>query len=784
MNYKAIQKLEFHKILERLEGYCGSAWGKESVSDIAPAANAEATREALARTSEARRFYDQKGVLWDFASLPDLQEELDTLESGHVLEPVELDGFRRALNFAASVKGERLPPESFPNIDIFRERLFAGTAIARRIEQTIDEKGQIKDNASPLLARTRKNIREIERDIPDRLKKLINDPGMDDVVQDRIVTVRNGRFVIPVRSDNLSRRQWVLQDRSASGATSFVEPLELVEDNNRLTRERLSEKAETLRILRELTSLLAEHAVEISESLGALGELDCLIARGRFSASMKAIDPEITEGDEIRIIGGRHPLLTGEAIPINVEVGGRVKTLILTGPNAGGKTVTLKMIGLFQLMAQSGLHVPATDANLPICSDIFAIIGDEQSVEDNLSTFSSHLKEVRWAMERARGGSLVLIDEICAGTDPEEGTALACSILKELMAAGAVTLVTSHHSGLKTFASVTAGAENARMVFDERTRAPIFRVETGMPGKSYALEIAERAGFSERTLAGAREYLSSQARMTERLINELESMKSFVKIERDAIENEKKKLRTDQIDQSRKLDELKRQNEEALQAAYTEAEQILEETRRRCDEILRAAKGAATLPAAAAVKGEITQAEKKVAQKKKPPQPRRKGRAIDPSELKPDARYLLRDTAEEVLFVSGPDRKGRVSVLLGDFRVTTDARNLMAPEYDLLPELPKSQDHTRYILNAKAAAKSEIDLRGLRAAEAIETLDKEIGTLVLAGSKEARIIHGIGTGALIKAVHEYLAGNTYILRFESCDLRQGGIGATRIVLSE
>jgi len=295
-----------------------------------------------------------------------------------------------------------------------RGQLFAGASVARRIEQAIDDKGQIADRASPLLAKIRRNIRDLERDIPNASKKTHpSGADMDDIVQDRIVTVRNGRFVIPVRSDNPGRRQWVLQDRSASGATSFVEPIELSRKQQAHSRTALRKSRNAPYSAR--ADFRARRTYRRNLRVARLSwRTRLLLARGRLSADMKAIAPEISDGDELIIKSGRHPLLTGEAIPIDVTLGGRIKTLILTGPNAGGKTVTLKLIGLFQLMAQSGLHVPAADAKLPVFSDIFAVIGDEQSVEDNLSTFSSHLKEVRWAMERARAGCLVLIDEICA----------------------------------------------------------------------------------------------------------------------------------------------------------------------------------------------------------------------------------------------------------------------------------------------------------------------------------------------------------------------------------
>jgi DNA mismatch repair protein MutS2 len=783
MNYKALQKLEYDKILERLEGFCGSALGREFVPEMTIELTSGAVRAALAETTEARRLIDEKGNVWSFNSIPDVTEAIEKLRGGQILEPSELHAFRLVLEFSGEVKGTKLDPEKFPVISEIRERLFVGTSISRSIASAVDDQGQLKDGASTELARIRRKLRELERSIPDRLRRLVLDSRMDDVVQDRVVTVRNGRFVIPIKSEYLERRSWVLQDRSSSGVTSFVEPLELVEENNRITRERLNEKEEVLRILRALTGALAEHAEEIGQTLDALGELDFLFARARYGIHLNAVEPQIADGDAIVIRGGRHPLLTGDVVPVDIELGGPVKTLLLTGPNAGGKTVTLKLVGLFQIMAQSGLHVPALDGtSLPVLSDVFAIIGDEQSVENNLSTFSSHLKEIKWVLDRARAGSLVLIDEICSGTDPEEGTALSCGILKELMSRGAVCLATSHQNGLKTFASVTPGAENARVVFDERSREPVFRVEIGIPGKSYALEIAGRAGFDSRLISEAREYLSSQTRMTERLLAELDEMKGFLEIEKDSFAREKKRLEREREEQTRILNEAELRKDEALQAAYSEAERIVQETRRRCDEILRGAKYAVKLPEAASIKGEIKEIEKKIEKRK--PAPRRKGRPAAPEDLKPDAWFLLRDTGETVQFVSGPDRKGRVQAQLGEFRVSTDARNLLLPDGDIPPERPKPADHNRLIANAKDRAKLEIDLRGMRAVEALATLERELDNLNLAGSAEVRIIHGIGTGALMKAVQEYLPTNPFVRRFEPCPQNEGGSGATKVFLSE
>jgi len=781
MNYKTLQKLEFQKVMERLAGFCGSVWGKEFLLDHKISDSKLEVTEMLAETTEARNFVEEYGNVWDFGLLPDVEDGFRKLEGGAVLEPLELLGFAKTLEFAGEIKGTKIDTGKYSVISDIRDDIFVGSTIYKNIRKAVDDDGRIKDSASSELSRARKKIRDLEKDIPGSLMQMVRTQKMEDVVQDRVVTIRNGRFVIPIRSEQMTKSNWVLQDRSSSGSTSFVEPIELVEQNNRLTRERIIEKSEVLKILKELSSMLSTSYSDIERTIESLGELDFLIARGRYSSYMNAVEPIISDADEIDIKSGRHPLLGSDAVGVDIELGGTIRTMVLTGPNAGGKTATLKLVGLFQLMAQAGLHLPAREGTrVPVFKDVFTVMGDEQSLEDNLSTFSSHLKEIKWVTDRADSKCLVLIDEICSGTDPEEGTALACSIIKELMGKGCVNLVTSHQSGLKTFATVTSGAENARMVFNENTREPVFRVEIGMPGKSYALEIASRVGFSEKLLDSAREYMSSQARMTDRLISDLEKMKSFLKIERESIIKEKKELIKEKDEHSRLLDEERKKNEQILNAAYGEAEKILDETKQKCDFILKQAKDATKLPLIASVKGEIKKTEKRIQKKK--PAATKKGRAISPEDLGPDAWLMLRDSGETVQFLSGPDKKGRVKVLLGEFKVITDMANLSVADNRFINAGLKERDHAKFIINAKKSAKKEIDVRGMRAVEAIDFVDREINNLNVANIDQARIIHGIGTGALLKAIHEYLESNTFVRSFETCPLNEGGMGATRIYL--
>jgi len=606
-------------------------------------------------------------------------------------------------------------------------------------------------------------------------------------VQERIVTVRNGRFVVPVRAGRAGGDRYVLQDRSSSGATFFVEPLQAVTHNNELAQERLAERNEVLRVLRELTALVEGCAEPLSELGGAVARLDLLLAKGRLSIAMRGSEPVITDKDAIVISAGRHPLIAEDPVPIDITLGGVVRALILTGPNAGGKTVALKMVGLFQLMAQAGLHVPALDGTrLPVFGDIFAVIGDEQSIERGLSTFTSHLTDIAEITASAKRGALVLIDEICSGSDPQEGTALACSILKSLMDAGAACMATSHHGGLKTFASVTPGAKNARVLFDEDRGAPRFIVEIGLAGKSHALEVAARAGLPRPIVEGARGYLDAQSQMAERMLAELEQMKGVLAVEKAAIDHEKEKVAVELRIVEEKISAAEKQRRETLAKAVAQADKLVEETRDKCRRLLDRADAATALPEKAAVKGEIERTRrevKEVVQKVRP----RHGRAVSQQDLKPGATLTLRDTGQQAQFLSGPDRKGRVKVLIGEITMTTDTKNLGVPDGSEPPQPKKYRtmaQHEYYIEAAKDRARDNIDVRGMRAAEAIETLEPEIATLHLAGRRQFTIVTGVGTGALMRAVHEYLTGNPFVARFEPAPLSQGGIGATIVFLSE
>ena len=786
MNDAAIEKLEFDAVLDRLEACCASPGGRALVDEVVIHTRPESVAAALDETTEARRLLDTRAPDWDLGAAPDMTPALARMEYGGLLEPADLHAVRALLDTAETVRGSAPPEQEFPTLGALAAGLFTNPALARRIARSIDEKGHVLDDASPALARARRRIRRLEQSIPAMLHTFVNDPSNEDLVQERIVTMRNGRFVVPVQAGKMRGPGFILQDRSASGQTAFVEPARAVEQNNELISERAAEREAVLAVLRELSDAVAESKADLAQLHADLSRMDLLLARGRLSIAMRAARPEISTGDQVRIVAGRHPLLGEHAVPVDVSLGGDTRALILTGPNAGGKTVGLKMIGLFCLMAQAGLHVPAiTGTALPVFSQIHAVIGDEQSIEHSLSTFTSHIYDIARILERAGRGSLALIDEICSGTDPAEGTALACSIIKRLMDAGAVCMVTSHHGGLKTFASVTPGAANARVLFDEAASEPRYVIETGAPGKSYALHIARRAGLSEDLVHAARGYLDEQTRMAEQLITDLEQLKGVLAVERAGIERKKQEIEEVRAEAEKQLGAAEKQRREMLAKAVGQAEVLVEQTRARCRELLQRARASDSLPQQAEVKGEITQTLRKVRKAAKRVAPRR-GRGVTLGDLKPGAALALRDTGDSVTFEQGPDRRGQVRVLLGGLAMTTHVRNLVVPDTPppppAAPPPRKIHDHDRFIAEARRTAADSVDLHGMRAAEALEELDRQLEVAHLAGLDRVAVKHGIGTGALRKAVNEHLASHPLVRRLEPAALSQGGIGVTFAIL--
>ncbi|MEW6203181.1 MAG: hypothetical protein AB1546_14475, partial [bacterium] len=719
MDQKTLARLEFNKIVERLAARCRTAAGAESASSTDIATHPEEVRARLAKTTEMRRFIEEKRPDWDAGGVGDVRPCLKKLREGRILEPAELNSLCSLLEFAERVNAKSVSPSDYPTIAAIRLLFCRNAALAKEIAAAIDDKGNLRDDASTELAGIRGEIRHLEATIPEKLNRWMESGAPDDILQERIVTIRSGRFVVPIRSEFLHRYTWVLQDRSASGATSFVEPLFMLPDNNHLCRLRLQEKEEIYRILRAFTEEFLAHADELEISINALARLDHLTAAAELSAEMNAVEPLINDDGFINLTAARHPLLGGRAVPIDVRLGGDTRALVITGPNAGGKTVSMKTIGLLQCMAQAGLHIPAAHGtSLPVFQHIIAIIGDEQSIENSLSSFSSHLTEIKEMLEFAQDGTLVLIDEVCSGTDPEEGSALACGVLKYLIDSGALTTATSHQSRLKAFAMVTPGAANASMSFDEQTCTPSFRLEIGAPGRSYALEIAGRIGIPAPLLQSAHEFLGAGKQLTEKLIAELETIKGILEAEKGALERQRVEIRKEKDAARKKLEEAAAMREKVVLKACNEADKLLTETKQRCEEILIRARESWKLPDAAAVKGAIKTQQKKLEEHEK--DARKPSPPLKAEELVPNMWLTIRDTGERGQLVSAPDKKGRIKLIVDGLHITTSIDNVEKLEQAPPPRAARKPDHTRFIQQAMLESKDEIDLHGLRVREALK----------------------------------------------------------------
>ncbi|MFH1537380.1 MAG: Smr/MutS family protein [bacterium] len=780
---KSLHRLEFDRVIEAICGRCRTAAGQERVRETAPGRTVEWVRAELARTTQMRGFIEERRPGWDPGAAQDIPPALRKLQGGRTLEPEELLSFARLLELGESVRKTHVDEALYPTVAAFKSIFFVDPPFRRAILRAVDETGGLRDDASPELQRIRSKIRRLEREVPRRLKRWMEIESHDEFLQSKLVTIRNGRFVVPVRVEFLSRSSWILQDRSGSGATAYVEPLEVLQENNELANLRIQEKREIYRLLRHYTDELFARLVDLEASVDALGRLDALMAKAEWCAQVDAVAPEIAGGDAIEIVGGRHPLLGDSVVPVDVEAGGDVRALVITGPNAGGKTVCMKTVGLFQCLAQAGLQVPAeAGTRLPVFKRIITVLGDEQSIERNLSSFASHLTELREAVEESGEGALVLIDEICSGTDPEEGSALACGVVEWLIGCGAVSVVTSHMSRLKAFAAATPGALNASMRFDEGAGRPIFTLNAGTPGKSYALEIAGRLGLPRKLIDAAVKLLGEGKRMTEKLLSDLEALRSVLSAEKTAIEKEKEKVGRDRAVAEKQRREVEEGRRRLVADACEEANELLEETRKKCEDIFRRAHEAATLPQRASVKGEIKEEKKKVSEVEKKQLP--PARPLRPGELKPDMWVRLIDTGEMGQYDSGPDRRGNVRLIIGGLPMVVSLDNVALPDRPAPAEKHKRRDHERFIRAAMEESTGEIDLHGLRVKEALEVLEKKIETLHLAGADRLRVVHGIGTGALMKAVQEYLGEHVLVKRFEPGMVTEGGIGVTVAYLSD
>ncbi|MEL7632256.1 MULTISPECIES: endonuclease MutS2 [Sporomusa] len=789
MEVSVFTTLEFNKIRDMLAERTGSVMGRELAESIIPVNDAGEVEIRLAETAEARTVMNQVSAV-PLGGIRDVRAGIKRAALGAILEPHELLAVASTLYAARRMKNflAELPVE-IPLLAAMAGQITLLRNIETTIEATVTEQGTIRDDASGELLKIRREIRQSQSRVKERLDSILRSGEYQKYFQDALVTMRGDRYVIPIKQEFRNNFPGIVHDQSSSGATLFIEPMAIVNLNNDIKQLMSAEKNEIERILTVVTGQIANVADVIEDNLALLARLDFIFAKAKLSIDMRAVQPVINEQGHVNLIQARHPLIAPEnVVPIDVRLGRHFTTLLITGPNTGGKTVTLKTVGLFALMTQSGLFIPAAaDSEMPVIGNIFADIGDEQSIEQSLSTFSGHMTNLVGILKKVAANDLVLIDEIGAGTDPSEGAALAMAILEHMHTIGAKTIATTHYSELKTFAYTRHGIENASVEFDIQTLRPTYRLLIGIPGSSNAFAISQRLGLSESIIGRAKELINKEHADFETVLQALEEQKKSYTLKLDEVNQMKQELtqaKAKALETERLLAEKK---SVTLAKAQEEAAAVVRQARRSAEEIISELKAQFSEHSGRERQSAIETARRKL-----------KNMSNEVNTLDLDEDEESEVSADMLhpgmnVYITTLKQKGEVlAVSMADVTVQLGALKLTVPltSCRLLAEesphktKPKAANAGKpAVMTRVATAARQIDLRGMTIEEAETTLDKYLDEAVLAGLHEVLIIHGKGTGALRKGVRSYLENHSHIVQIRIAELNEGGTGATVARLS-
>ncbi|MCK9526325.1 MAG: endonuclease MutS2 [Limnochordia bacterium] len=776
MNEKSLRVLEWPKVRELVAERTSFSLSREVIGKLSPTTDLKEAVRALALTTEGVR------LLWKHGEPPlgganDISQVVGRARLGGILDP---DQFMPIGDFLYCIEqlDRYLDEEEGVLVDLAAALLPLG-ALKDEIERCIDREGYVKDSASPELGRLRSKMRTLANRIRDRLDSMVHSAATQKILQDPIITVRNGRYVVPVKAEYRSKFQGIVHDQSGSGATLFMEPAFAVELNNDLNVAQQEEHAEVQRILKRLTAMVAEESAVLLENLQIVTELDCIFAKARFSRAIDGVEPTLNDGGRIQIKQGRHPLLKGHVVPIDVWLGTDFHLLVITGPNTGGKTVTLKTVGLFSLMAQAGLHIPADPGSeLAVFHGIYADIGDEQSIEQSLSTFSSHMTTIVGVLENLQANSLVLLDELGAGTDPTEGAALATAILEHLRSRGVHTIATTHYSDLKSYAYTHDGVENASVEFDLKTLRPTYRLSIGIPGKSNAFAISRRLGLGEDIVGKAQALLSSEHMQVEDMIGEIENNRRQAEQDRVTAENLRQKYEALKSKYEGQIDELDEARSELIDEAREEARRLLEQTQAEVNTIL----GRVRRMGREELEESVKDYRKEIAGKTQALGKARKARpqTPGPTNLKPGEEIRIKSLRQNGFVLEPPGTNGDVLIQAGIMKITVKVDDVERVQTKEKKSQGSGKDGgvQRSHLAKSSNIRSEIDLRGKTVEEGLALVDKYLDDAFLSSLGRVQLIHGKGTGALGDAIQQYLNTHLHVQDFRYGAPSEGGHGVT------
>ena len=781
MNEKALRILEYNKIIEKLVDCATSPMGKALCEKLEPSADLGEICQNQMETSDALSRVYAKGSL-SFSGLRDIRGSLLRLKVGSSLSATELMHVASLLEAALRAKsyGRRENDDmNADSLDGFFNAIEPLSPVCREIRRCILSEEEIADDASPGLKHVRRSIKLTNERIHSQLNAMVNSSAVSNKLQDNLITMRNGRYCLPVKAEYRSQIQGMIHDQSSSGSTLFIEPMAVVKLNNDLRELAAKEKEEIEKILADLSNQCAEFQEELSTNITVMSHLDFVFAKANLSRNYNGTEPVFNENGYINIRKGRHPLLDRKkVVPIDISIGRDYRLLLVTGPNTGGKTVSLKTVGLLTLMGQSGLHIPAFDhSELAVYEDVFADIGDEQSIEQSLSTFSSHMTNIVSIIEKSSYRCLVLLDELCAGTDPTEGAALAMAILKNFLKRDVTTMATTHYSELKVFALSTEGACNACCEFDVNTLSPTYRLLIGIPGKSNAFAISSKLGLPNYMINEAKKFIDANDQSFEDLIADLETSRSTIEKERLEIEQYKSEVSQLKEKLETKQDNLARQKERVLREANEQARKILQDAKDYADQTIRDMNKLAAGKTAnmkelehkrSAVRDKLSKTDERLTLKKD------KAKKNRPEDFHPGDSVRVLSLNLKGNICGKPDSKGRIAVQMGILKSMVE---LLDEEVIKAPTLKKT-GAGKIKMSKSATISTSLNIIGKTVDEAMPELDKYLDDAYLAHLNQVTIIHGRGTGKLRTAVHNKLKKSRYVKSYRLGTFGEGETGVT------
>ncbi|MCI7628946.1 MAG: endonuclease MutS2 [Blautia glucerasea] len=787
MNEKALKSLEYYKIIQLLTEKASSPLGKELCRDLLPSVDLAQIQLMQAQTRDALSRLFQKGSI-SFGSVKDVRGSLKRLEIGSTLGIIELlsicsllENTSRVKAYSRNERGDH-PADS---LDEMFEQLSPLTPLSAEIRRCILSEDEISDSASPGLLKVRRSMKIANDRIHTQLTSLVNG-GARNYLQDAVITMRNGRYCIPVKAEYKGQVPGMIHDQSSTGSTLFIEPMAIVKLNNDIRELELQEQKEIEAVLAELSNQTAAYTDQIRDDLEIMVQLDFIFARASLAMDMNGTEPIFNTEHRIRLKQARHPLIPRKkAVPIDLRLGDDFDLLVVTGPNTGGKTVSLKTAGLLTLMGQAGLHIPAMDrSQLSVFHQVYADIGDEQSIEQSLSTFSSHMTNVVSFLKEADSDSLVLFDELGAGTDPTEGAALAISILSYLHERGIRTMATTHYSELKVYALSTPGVENACCEFNVETLRPTYRLLIGVPGKSNAFAISSKLGLPDFIIEKAKQQISEQDESFEDVLTSLENSRVTIENERAQIEAYKEQIEALKKQLETKQERLDERRDKILKNANEEAKRILAETKEYADQTMKLfhkfqkdhVDTAAVEKERQNIRARMDKADNALSIKAAPKEPKKKLSAKDLS-LGDMVRILSMNLTGTIS--SRPDSKGFLFVQTGIIRSKVHISDLELVDEPVISSSALQKTGAGKIRMSKSSSVStEINLLGKTVDEAIAILDKYLDDAYLAHLSKVRVVHGKGTGALRKGVHDYLRRNKRVASYRLGEFGEGDAGVT------